>query len=85
MILDIIIFSPDDSHFEDCFEDEEGDLPMYETESSSYCANDYKPFLDPDGDGFEPLPICALLEWYEAHLASGYSQLSVPPDVIAKI
>jgi hypothetical protein len=55
-------FSPDDSHFEDCFEDKEGDLPIYETESSSSCADDYKPFLDPNGDGSEPLPICALLE-----------------------
>jgi hypothetical protein len=78
-------FSPDNSHFEDCFEDKEGDLPMYETESSSSCANDYKPFLDPDGVGSEPLPICTLLEWYEALIASGYSQLSVPPNVIAKI
>jgi hypothetical protein len=58
---------------------------MYETESSSSCADDYEPFLDLDGDGSEPLPICALLEWYEGHIASGYSQLSIPPDVIAKI
>jgi hypothetical protein len=78
-------FSPDDSHFEDCFQDKEGDLPMYETESSSSCADDCKPFLDPDGVGSEPLPIRALLEWYEAHIASGYSQLSIPPDAIAKI
>jgi hypothetical protein len=47
-------FSPDDSHFEDCFEDKEGDLPMYETESSSSCADDYEPFLDPNGDGLNP-------------------------------
>jgi hypothetical protein len=62
-------FPPDDSHFEDSFEDEEGDLPMYETESSSSCADDYEPFLDPDGDRSEPLPISALLEWYEARIA----------------
>jgi hypothetical protein len=78
MILDIIFLRMTATSKTVCFEDEEGDLPMYETESSSSCADDYEPFLDPDGDGSEPMLICALLEWYKAHIASGYSQLSVP-------
>jgi hypothetical protein len=77
---------PDDSYNEDCFDDEEGDLPIYKTESSSSCADDYEPFIgSPSHTGSEPLPIWALLDWYEEHIATGYSELAISPELECKI
>jgi hypothetical protein len=77
---------PDHSYNEDCFDDEEGDLPMYEMESSLSCADDYEPFIgSPSHTGSEPLPIRALLDWYKEHIATGYSELAISPKLECKI
>jgi hypothetical protein len=57
---------------------EEDEFPMFETESVSSCADDYDIPIDPDAPSSEPMPIHALLDWYKEHIATGFSQLSVP-------
>jgi hypothetical protein len=64
---------------------EEDELPMFETESVSSCADDYDIGIDPDALSSEPMPIHALLDWYKEHIATGFPQLSMSPELKCKI
>jgi hypothetical protein len=60
---------------------EENELPMFETESVSSCADDYDIHIDPNASSLQPMPIHALLDWYKEHIATGFSQLFMSPEV----